>query len=248
MANRLSGITDWFTKRFNMAVDPRDEYIARVAKDKSFAEIGGLWGTVNEKVSVAHKNGANALTMIDVVPPQNELWRLFDERRKSLNLPDVQCISSDVLRLAEIAPAPQFDVVHCSGVLYHVPDPIRFLVALKKLTRRHLILNSLVTGTNIKSDMGSLKVPDGAALFVPALSDQERAIIKSYWQPFVGDAAIGVTTGNETWSIDDFGPWWWLPTVEALRAMCRVAGFYDEDGAYFWNNNAYVLLLRVTES
>jgi len=30
--------------------------------------------------------------------------------------------------------------------------------------------------------------------------------------------------------------------------MCRVAGFYDEDGAYFWNNNAYVLLLRVTES
>ena len=29
--------------------DPRDEYISQVAKGKSFADVGGLWGTVSEK-------------------------------------------------------------------------------------------------------------------------------------------------------------------------------------------------------
>ena len=231
-----------------MAVDPRDEFIARVAKDRSFADVGGLWGTVNEKVSVAHKNGARPLTMIDVVPPENELWRLFDERRKSLKLPDVQCISSDILKLAESATAPQFDVVHCSGVLYHMPEPMRFLAALKKLTRHYLILNSAVTATHIKSDVGTLNVPHAAALFVPALSEHEQAIVKWYWKQFVGDAAIGVTTETQKWSINDFGPWWWLPTVEALKAMCEAAGFHRKDGAYFWNKNAYVLLLSVAQS
>ena len=27
------------------------------------------------------------------------------------------------------------------------------------------------------------------------------------------------------WLFEDFGPWWWLSTAEALRAMCEVAGF-----------------------
>ena len=32
--------------------DVRDTYIAQVVAGKSFADVGGLWGTVNEKVSV----------------------------------------------------------------------------------------------------------------------------------------------------------------------------------------------------
>lgn len=228
-------------------VDPRDGYIARVVKDRSFVDVGGLWGTVNEKISVAHKYGANALTMIDVVPPENELWRLFDERCRSLKLPEVRCISSDILKIGETMTGLQFDVVHCSGVLYHMPDPIRFLVALRKLTRGYLILNSVVTATKVESEVGVLEIPDGAALFVPALNDKEKAVTKSYWQQFVGDAAIGVTRATQSWRINDFGPWWWLPTVEALKAMSRASGFCCEEGAYFWNNNAYVLLLSVTE-
>ena len=37
--------------------DVRDTYIRQVVAGKSFADIGGLWGTVNEKVSVAHTHG-----------------------------------------------------------------------------------------------------------------------------------------------------------------------------------------------
>ena len=37
--------------------DVRDTYISQVVAGKSFADVGGLWGTVNEKVSVAHTHG-----------------------------------------------------------------------------------------------------------------------------------------------------------------------------------------------
>ena len=32
-------------------MDLRDDYIRRVVRGRSFADVGGLWGTVNEKVS-----------------------------------------------------------------------------------------------------------------------------------------------------------------------------------------------------
>jgi hypothetical protein len=226
-----------------METDPRDDYIARVVKNKSFADVGGLWGTVNEKVSVAHRCGANSLTMIDVLPVEHDLWCLFKDRTRTFALPEVRCISSDILELGERFPKLQFDVVHCSGVLYHMPDPLRFVAAMKNLTREYLILSSVVTPTKVDNETGSLQIPKAAAIFVPALKDHESAIIKSFWQRFVGDAALGVTGETKSWSADDFGPWWWLPTAETVKAMCRAAGFYCTDEAYFWNDNAYVQLL-----
>jgi len=223
--------------------DLRDCYIDKVVKGKTFADIGGLWGTVNEKVSVAHVHGASSLTMIDISPPESELWSLFEERRRTLRLPEVRCISSDVLVLAGSSSCPQFDVVHCSGILYHIPDPIQFLVALRRITRGHLVLTSVVTATKVESEEGVLELPQASALFIPALQKQERVILKSYWQRFVGDGAIGLTCEAVAWQPRDFAPWWWLPTVEALKMMCLAAGFDCQEGGYTWNDNAYVQLL-----
>lgn len=225
--------------------DLRDQYIGKVVKGKSFADVGGLWGTVNEKVSVAHAYGACALTMIDISPPESELWHLFEDRRRTLRLPEVHCISSDVLVLADSSSCPQFDIVHCSGILYHIPDPMRFLVALRRMTRGHLVLTSVVTATRVESEQGALELPHASALFIPALQKKERAILKSYWQRFVGDGAIGLTREAVSWQPRDFAPWWWLPTVEALKMMCVAAGFDCQEGGYTWNENAYVQLLAV---
>lgn len=227
--------------------DLRDEYIGRVVRGKSFADVGGLWGTVNEKISVAHAYGASALTMLDITPLEHELWRLFEERRRTLHLPEVQHVSGDVVMLAETDSCPPFDVVHCSGILYHMPDPIRFLVALRKITREFLVLTSVVTAPHLKNQHGELRIPQAAVLFVPALQSQERAILQAYWQQFVGDNAIGLTREVQIWQLDAYAyaPWLWLPTADALRAMCVAAGFSYQDGGYFWNNNAYIQLLSV---
>jgi SAM-dependent methyltransferase len=223
--------------------DPRDKYLSQVVNGKSFADIGGLWGTANEKVSVAQRYGATALTMIDVLPSADEEWRLFEERMRELAIPAVNRISGDVMALVETNSCPQFDVVHCSGVLYHIPDPLRLVAALRKITRDYLILCSVVTATKVESDHGALALPQAAAIFIPALQERERTILSSYWRQFVGDQALGITAPQLSWQLDDFSPWWWLPTVDALKSICTVAGFRFHRGAYFWNNNTYVMLL-----
>ena len=77
--------------------DLRDVFIAGVVRDRTFADVGGLWGVVNEKVSVGYQYGASQLTMIDVTPPEDELWRQFRERMVTLNVPEVVSLSADVL-------------------------------------------------------------------------------------------------------------------------------------------------------
>jgi SAM-dependent methyltransferase len=225
--------------------DPRDVFISRVVKGKTFADLGGLWGTVNEKVSVAHSAGATGLTMIDRITKEEDDWRQFEERRRSLGLPEVECISKDILSLADNPGYPQYDVVHCAGVLYHIPDPMRLVETLWKITREYVILSSVITPTKVKSDLGTLEVPESCCLFIPALKGNELAIVKSYWQRFVGDGAVGVTRELADWRDTHYVPWWWLPTVEALKSMASAAGFQFMDGAPFWNDNAYSQLLRV---
>ncbi len=225
--------------------DPRDTFITKVVKNKSFADVGGLWGTVNEKVSVAHAGGASTLAMVDISPPGDVLWERFEERRQTLQLPEVQAISGDVQTLVETLPELRFDVVHCSGVLYHIPEPFRLLTALRKITREHLVLTSTVTATTVRNDQGVLHIPPSAVLFLPALQAEERAVLKAHWQEFVGDGAIGLTSEAATWSLDDFALWWWLPTPQALEALCTSAGFQCQERAFLWHNNAYTQLLSV---
>jgi hypothetical protein len=57
-----------------------EQWVAESVQGKSFAEVGGLWGTVNERVTVAARAGAAETAMIDVIPPEDELWTLFRER------------------------------------------------------------------------------------------------------------------------------------------------------------------------
>jgi SAM-dependent methyltransferase len=224
--------------------DPRDEFIARVVRGRSFADVGGLWGTVNEKVSVAHAAGASALAMIDI-SERGDRWTAFEARCRQLGVPDVRTVQGDVQELVEAVPDLVFDVVHCSGVLYHLPEPLRLLRALRKAAREHVVFTSAVTATTISNAAGTLRIPDSAALFVPALSGAEREILRAHWEPVLGDGAHGITKDVPRWRVEDFGPWWWLPTPAALSAMCEAAGFRVLDRGFFWNDNAFTQLLAV---
>lgn len=223
--------------------DPRDRFLAGVVSGRSFADVGGLWGTVNERVSVAHRLGARSLTMIDAIPEADPFWAAFEERRGKLGVPLVTRVSSDIVRLAEAPNPPLFDVVHCSGVLYHIPEPLRLLLSLKRITREHLVLTSLVARSEYPHAAGPLHVPEAACVFIPALEGAEKEAVANYWQGLVGDGAVGLTRENPTWRLEDFGPWWWLPRPAALRKLCQTAGFSLVETAEFWEGNAYTLLL-----
>ena len=226
-------------------MDVRDRFVQQVVRGKTFAEVGGLWGTVSEKASVAHAGGASALTMIDITPAGTHWWQEFERRRQALNVPPVRSISGDVMQLSETDPSLRFDVVHCSGILYHVPNPLHFLKCLRTITREHLILTSSITETEISNSAGRVTVPTGSALFVPALSPTEKAVLKEHWSDVAPNNAKGLTLEIPNWRIEDFGPWWWLPTTDALAAMCRVVGFDVRGVELTWNGHAATMLLQV---
>lgn len=221
--------------------DPRDDYIARVVRGKAFCDVGGLWGTVSEKVSVAHAAGAAQLSMLDISDEESHLWEAFRERLIELDVPDVDCISADI---TAIGSTRSFDVVHCSGVLYHAPDPVGLLAALRKVTVEHLILASVTVPAKIDNAAGSLRFAPGQALFVPHLDGSTLQIVQRYFADRGIHGAEGIDAPVTDWSPDNYGPWWWLVTSELIGRMLRVAGFELMDDEPFWNGRAHAFLAR----
>lgn len=219
-------------------VDPRDVFIGKAVRGRTFADVGGLWGTVNEKVSVAHKQGATELAMIDVTTEGGDLWHAFDERMRTQRIAGYRKVVADVCLVEGLA----FDVVHCSGVLYHHPNPQQLLGALRRMTREHLVLSSAITQEVVENEHGTYRIPPSGVLFVPALNDKERAILAAYWRA-VGADVHGITVPVK-YRATDFGPWWWLPTAESMVAMASAAGFEVLDRASIWGGNAHTLLCR----
>ena len=228
-------------------MDLRDEFIARVVDGRSFADVGGLWGTINERVSVAAKHNARDLAMIDISTPESELWQLFRDRMATLNVPKCACISTDVCDLAATRDAPKYDVVHCSGVLYHHPNPVLLFESLRRVTRHHLIMTSAVTQEVVVNELGSFHVPSSGAIFVPALDLEERAILWKYWRDNAGvGACFGISEPAE-WDPHELGPWWWLLTPRVMIAMATSVGFRVLEAGPTWNGNAHTALLEAVE-
>ena len=55
-----------------------DEAIMRYAGEGSFIDIGPLWGTVNEKITVAARAGAKRLAAADIHPIWHDAWSMRD--------------------------------------------------------------------------------------------------------------------------------------------------------------------------
>jgi hypothetical protein len=218
-------------------------FLGRVVRGRTFADVGGLWGTVNEKVSVAHTLGAADLTMIDMIPADGELWETFRERIGGLGVPDCRRVSRTITDVSSVL-GLGFEVVHCSGVLYHHPNPLALLAALRAMTIRHLVLTSVIVPQVVSNEHGEYRLPRSGIIFLPALDEEERAILGHYYQQSSGAVGAGLTTPYD-YSLLDLEPWWWLPTSEALRVMCQATGFLVRDSAHFWGGNALAFLLDV---
>jgi hypothetical protein len=111
------------------------EWIGTHAKGRTFADVGGLWGTKNERVSVALRGGAAAAAMIDSMPLDREEWRQFDERCAGLGVSGYQKFQVNLDDPDLVAKVGTYEVVHCSGVLYHCPNPVYSAAQLARLTR-----------------------------------------------------------------------------------------------------------------
>lgn len=231
-----------------------ERWVAEAAPGKSFAEVGGLWGTVNEQVTVAGRAGASATTMIDLAPRdggKEDLWELFRDRAKSLGVADTACLQASIDDPETPRRAGSFDVVCCNGVLYHCPDPLHTLRQLRAITRETLILGTVSMPETVSGAAGAVSVEPGSALFVPAISQSQRAVL-AQWLRDLGDIHIqadGVTHPVQSgWAPDDYDPWWWFFTRDYVAALLRISGFEVEAVASYWEGRATLYLARTTAS
>jgi SAM-dependent methyltransferase len=168
-----------------------------------------MWKVDGDYAFHAVRSGASSVTGVDIDPATPR----FEEKNAAVGNP-VRFVQADVndSHIAERTGGP-FDVVFCSGVLYHVPDPVHTLRQLRRLCREHLILTT-----------ASITERDGApqaAVFLPFLDDEQRTTLS--YSPKPGRKKVGLD--------EPFRPergyvnWFWLPTPSCITAMVRFAGF-----------------------
>lgn len=200
--------------------EPIHRWLSSHTQDKTFADIGGLWFTVHETVTIAAKANAKELTMIDRLPMDNKWWSAFHERCKNKGVSNYQCHQAnldndDILKLGP------FDVIFCSGILYHCPNPIHTLSQLGKLCNETLVLGTHVIDHKMSTELGVVEIPRAAALYVPSLNEKQIAILNCW----MGKRVLGYKNDKWTLGEDAHIPFWWLFPEEVLRSWLSLAGF-----------------------
>jgi Methyltransferase domain len=229
-------------KEVEMAVNWADEVIGSHVKGVSFADIGGLWGLVNEKITVAVKAGCRTATMIDMQPSNHRLWEDFDQRAKSAGVTDYQKLQGNLDDPTLSDSAGTFDFVHCSGVIYHVPNPLYTLARLHELTRRYLLLVSMTVPQRISTAIGEVSFTGGRTVFLPAVDTLTKAILAHHFKS-LGINLSGISDDQYPWaSLSAYGPWWWLWTPDTLCKMLQITGFRVIETCETWVGRAHGLL------
>ena len=183
----------------------RATLIRRYAPGKSFADIGCMWGIDGRDAFLAEESGATRTIAVDIYP---ESATFLEEKKRRDSA--VRFVRGDI-NLDEIADEVGLsDVVLCSGVLYHTPDPFRLLTRLRSICRETLILH-----TQSIPEMRGMR---NVAVFYPFLPDEQRRI----WDRGVGcQKAIRGPYEPES----GYGNWFWGLTPSAIESMLRCAGF-----------------------
>ena len=221
-------------------------WISRIVKGKSFIDIGGLWGTKNEMVTCAIAGGASRAVMADIAPLGHHLWRDFDAHTDSLGVSGYECLSVDITKENAREKIGKIDVVHCSGIIYHVPDPIGMLINLRSVTTETLILTSMVVPPVLSSGDKTVDLGESGALFIPGLSDDQRAAAAAHFDSVDVEVAGITKPFEEQWVSPEmritFGPWWWLLTPSLLAKMLAAARFKVLDQGESWVGRSHSFL------
>lgn len=182
------------------------ELIARHARGKTFTDVGCMWRVHGAYAFHALAVGATRVTGVDVDPATPE----FHARNAEVGNA-VRFVQGDLNDPAIETWAGRSDVVFCSGVLYHVPDPIFSLTQLRRICGEVLILTT--------ATITERREPH-AAILLPFMTDAERERL-GY------DSGGGSKVGLDTPFAPDRGytNWFWLPTPSCVGAMAKLAGF-----------------------
>ena len=157
---------------------------------------------------LAESAGAESVTLLDAAPETTE-YAAERERRGS----SVRYLHGDINDPDMPARIGVHEVVWCSGVLYHAPNPLLTLERLAALTAETLVLGSLT--------IPELPAIEQGCVFYPGLAEDARSPYAAVSPP----NAVGLTSDFDTDPQRAYSNYWWGITPSALRAMTEAAGF-----------------------
>ncbi|MGE5237547.1 MAG: hypothetical protein ACM3ON_01955 [Chloroflexota bacterium] len=227
---------------------PCNEWIRSRVRGKTFADVGGLWGTDRERVTVAAQAGASRTAMIDITELDHELWHQFHARCEEQGVTCDASLQANIDDPGLASRVGRYDIVHCAGVIYHCPNPLHTVSQLASITGETLILGSVIIPPVIENTAAGLRVENNSALFVPSLSESQRTTVAQYFEE-VGARIYGINMPlARGWSPDDYTPWWYLFTAGFIAGLVSVCGFKILDSVPEWHGRAaYFLAERIRE-
>ncbi len=200
----------------------RRRLIKELAPGRSFLDLGGMYGIHGELSFIAEAAGATRVTLFDGMDPSPEF--IAQHERDGSRIEFVQGDAHDAELLTTLGP---FDVVWCTGVIYHSPNPMQQLRILRSITTEQLVL-----GTHVIPEVPGLEqmcmlypgvTPATQDVFARALGGSER--FPGMATPF-DDAPLMV-----------YANMWWGFSPSALRSMVHHSGFEITEerrhGAFF---------------
>ena len=190
---------------------PVDATIRQYAPGHSFVDVGALWRVHGRTAFLAEENGATEVTATDVMAATPEYEAERERRGSSARF--VQGDIHDPQTLEQIGP---HDVVWCSGVLYHCPNPLHTIDCLRSITRSTLVL--------ITASVPELPGVRNGCVFFPGLAEADRlAYDRAYNATILKGPRVGLTNAFDPEL--GFENWWWGLSPSAVESMLESAGF-----------------------
>lgn len=197
----------------------RVDWIREHAPGRSFADIGGMFKLVGDLAFLAEESGATSVTMFDVGDPDlpcegHPDWGIFADKRDKRGS-KVRYVQGDLEDPASPDRIGLHDIVFCSGVLYHTPNPVRQLLHLREITGELLYLSTLIVP----------EIPGfpQACVYYPHLPDAARVPYAAGYG--WADQLLGIGGPVDEQPMRGYGNCFWGITRSALIAMLRTARF-----------------------
>ena len=232
------------------------QWMEKVVPGKSFVDIGGIGGnSLNERVSFASKCGASRATLADIRPLDYREWKTFRARMKELGVEGVEEVGDiDIRHSSSLKKLGKQDVVYSTGIFYHLSSPPDAFWNLRSVVGEYLITNTITIPNEISNEYGTLRTPDAGVLFLAALTETERAILRKYYSdngfrfnfdqlsPRLGDPNSPNQWITET---GELAPWpnWWFYSDHAFRSLAQLCRFEIIDETK-WRNHTLFLFCR----
>jgi SAM-dependent methyltransferase len=183
----------------------RHKLIKKYAPGKTFVDIGCMWGVNGYFTFLSEEYGAKQSVGFDIYEPSEEFKKSMKQRNSN-----VKFVKGDINSQSSLNELGKFDVVYCTGLLYHVPDPLYTLTRLRQVCGDILIL-----GTAVIPEVNGL---ENAAVYYPFLSTEQRKL----WDLKKGEQ-IAITSDYDP--KQGYGNWIWGFSTSCLVSMLRTTGF-----------------------